>query len=186
MQKPKKATKDEGGNGKDTNAAAEADGKKGGKKKADEEKGTKGGREEGDGGEEDAQDDIRDEERGGGPLSREECTQLKAADALNHRRNYVQRNSGDKLAYIYLEDMEQMGEGSSNSFDDFAAQFYPAIRKAGLIIGVRRNAGGNIDTWILERLRRVAWMLLTPSAPARGTRRCSTRSWARLRCWWTG
>ena len=43
------------------------------------------------------------------PLSREECTQLKAADALNHRRNYVQRNSGDKLAYIYLEDMEQMG-----------------------------------------------------------------------------
>ena len=42
--KSKKATKDEGGNGKDANAAAEADGKKGGKKKADEEKGTKGGK----------------------------------------------------------------------------------------------------------------------------------------------
>ena len=95
------------------------------------------------------------------PLSHEECTQLKAADALNNRRGYVQKQSKDKLAYIYLEDMEQMGEGASNSFDDFAAQFYPAIRKAGLIIDVRRNAGGNIDTWILERLRRVAWMFNT-------------------------
>jgi C-terminal processing protease CtpA/Prc/Tol biopolymer transport system component len=95
------------------------------------------------------------------PLSHEECTQLKAADALNNRRGYVAKKSDDQLAYIYLEDMEQMGEGASNSFDDFAAQFYPAIRKAGLIIDVRRNAGGNIDTWILERLRRVAWMFNT-------------------------
>ena len=98
------------------------------------------------------------------PLSHEECTQLRAADALNNRRGYVQKKSNDKLAYIYLEDMEQMGEGASNSFDDFAAQFYPAIRKAGLIIDVRRNAGGNIDTWILERLRRVAWMFNTQRA----------------------
>jgi C-terminal processing protease CtpA/Prc len=98
------------------------------------------------------------------PLSHEECTQLRAADALNNRRGYVQKKSNDRLAYIYLEDMEQMGEGASNSFDDFAAQFYPAIRKAGLIIDVRRNAGGNIDTWILERLRRVAWMFNTQRA----------------------
>jgi C-terminal processing protease CtpA/Prc len=98
------------------------------------------------------------------PLSHEECTQLRAADALNNRRGYVQKKSNDKLAYIYLEDMEQMGEGASNSFDDFAAQFYPAIRKAGLIIDVRRNAGGNIDTWILERLSRVAWMFNTQRA----------------------
>ena len=162
--KSKKATKDEGGNGKDANAAAEADGKKGGKKKADEEKETKGGKKK-------ETEEKKTPKMISGtknvvvtPLSREECTQLKAADALNHRRNYVQRNSGDKLAYIYLEDMEQMGEGSSNSFDDFAAQFYPAIRKAGLIIDVRRNAGGNIDTWILERLRRVAWMFNTQRA----------------------
>jgi C-terminal processing protease CtpA/Prc len=92
------------------------------------------------------------------PLSHEECTVLKSADALNHRRAYVSKKSRGALAYVYLEDMEQMGEGFSNSFDDFAAQFYPAIRNAGLIIDVRRNAGGNIDTWILERLRRVAWM----------------------------
>ena len=33
-----------------------------------------------------------------------------------------------------------------------------------MIIDVRRNAGGNIDTWILERLRRVAWMFNTQRA----------------------
>jgi tricorn protease len=98
------------------------------------------------------------------PLSHESCSVLNAADALNNRRGYVAKQSNDALAYVYLEDMEQMGEGSSNSFDDFAAQFYPAIRKAGLIIDVRRNAGGNIDTWILERLRRVAWMFNTQRA----------------------
>ena len=47
------------------------------------------------------------------PLSHEECTQLKAADALNNRRGYVAKKSDDQLAYIYLEDMEQMGEGAS-------------------------------------------------------------------------
>ena len=116
------------------------------------------------------------------PLSHEECTQLKAADALNNRRGYVAKKSDDQLAYIYLEDMEQMGEGASNSFDDFAAQFYPAIRKAGLIIDVRRNAGGNIDTWILERLRRVAWMFNTQLRQE--TPPCNTRSAAKSPCWW--
>ena len=46
----------------------------------------------------------------------------------------------------------------THSMDDFASQFYPNLRKGGLIIDVRRNHGGNIDTWVLERLRRVAWM----------------------------
>ena len=92
-----------------------------------------------------------------------------AADALNARKNHVTSRSNGDISYIYLEDMEQMGEGeSSNSFDDFAAQFYPAIRKAGLIIDVRRNAGGNIDTWILERLRRVAWMFNTRTSRGPG------------------
>ena len=53
------------------------------------------------------------------------------------------------------------GKRLEQSFDDFAAQFYPNVRKSGLIIDVRKNAGGNIDTWLLERLRRVAWMFDT-------------------------
>ena len=116
---------------------------------------------EGGRGEREEADRLRDQKRGRHAFVPRKCTQPKAADALNNRRGYVTKRSNDQLAYIYLEDMEQMGEGASNSFGDFAAQFYPAIRKAGLIIDVRRNAGGNIDTWILERLRRVAWMFNT-------------------------
>ena len=95
------------------------------------------------------------------PLTLKECEMLQAADVVVQRREYVKNRTDDKVAYVYLEDMEQMGKGSSNSFDDFAAQFYPNVRKSGLIIDVRKNAGGNIDTWLLERLRRVAWMFDT-------------------------
>ena len=95
------------------------------------------------------------------PLSLEQCDALQAADQVVRRREYVRKQTNGNVAYVYLEDMEQMGRGSSNSFDDFAAQFYPNVRKDGLIIDVRRNAGGNIDTWLLERLRRVAWMFDT-------------------------
>jgi len=103
------------------------------------------------------------------PLTLEECDILQAADAVVQKRAYVKNQTNDDVAYVYLEDMEQEGRGSSNSFDDFAAQFYPNVRKKGLIIDVRRNAGGNIDTWLLERLRRVAWMFDTERSGAGDT-----------------
>lgn len=110
------------------------------------------------------------------PLDLGSCDTLQAADALNIRREKVKNATNDRVAYVYLEDMEQEGEGSSNSFDDFAAQFYPNIRKEGIIIDVRRNAGGNIDTWLLERLRRVAWMFDTErSGPGDTTMQYSFR-----------
>ena len=37
-------------------------------------------------------------------------------------------------------------------------QFYPVFNRQGLIIDVRRNNGGNIDSIILEKLMRRAWM----------------------------
>ena len=110
------------------------------------------------------------------PLDMRSCDTLQAADALNINREKVKNATDDKVAYVYLEDMEQVGDGSSNSFDDFAAQFYPNIRKDGIIIDVRRNAGGNIDTWLLERLRRVAWMFDTErSGPGDTTMQYSFR-----------
>ena len=35
--------------------------------------------------------------------------------------------------------------------------FYPVFNRDGLIIDVRHNNGGNIDSWILEKLMRKAW-----------------------------
>lgn len=37
-------------------------------------------------------------------------------------------------------------------------EFYPAFNRQGLIIDVRQNCGGNIDSFILDKLMRKAWM----------------------------
>jgi tricorn protease len=40
--------------------------------------------------------------------------------------------------------------------------FYPVIGKEGLIVDVRHNRGGNIDSWVLEKLMRKAWFYWAP------------------------
>jgi len=45
----------------------------------------------------------------------------------------------------------------SNDMAQFARDYYPAFNRDGLIIDVRHNNGGNIDSWLLERLMRKAW-----------------------------
>jgi len=51
-----------------------------------------------------------------------------------------------------------MGGGDINTF---AREFYANIDRDGLIIDVRRNNGGNIDSWIIEKLLRRAWAFWT-------------------------
>jgi tricorn protease len=46
---------------------------------------------------------------------------------------------------------------SSNDINQWARDFYPAFNRQGLILDVRHNNGGNIDSWILEKLMRKAW-----------------------------
>jgi tricorn protease len=41
-------------------------------------------------------------------------------------------------------------------------EFYPVAARQGLIVDVRFNRGGNIDSWILEKLMRPAWMYWQP------------------------
>jgi tricorn protease len=41
--------------------------------------------------------------------------------------------------------------------DAFVKQYYPVFNRKGLIIDVRHNRGGNIDSWILEKLMRKIW-----------------------------
>ncbi len=42
------------------------------------------------------------------------------------------------------------------------ASFYPVFNRDGLIIDVRHNRGGNIDSWLLGRLLRKAWFYWQP------------------------
>ena len=48
-----------------------------------------------------------------------------------------------------------MGGGDIHQF---YREFYPVFNRKGLIIDVRYNYGGNIDSFILEKLMRKAWM----------------------------
>jgi len=67
-------------------------------------------------------------------------------------RGKVDSMSHNDIGYIHLKAM------GSNDMDDFVKQFYPVFDRSGLIIDVRNNNGGNIDSWVLEKLMRKAWM----------------------------
>ena len=61
----------------------------------------------------------------------------------------VDKATGGRVGYIYLPDMEADG------LNEFVKQFFPQIRKEGMIIDVRYNGGGFVDQLIFERLRRI-------------------------------
>jgi tricorn protease len=74
---------------------------------------------------------------------------LRLRDWIEHNRQTVDQASHGTIGYIYLSDMESLG------MEQFIRQFYPQIRKQGLIVDDRFNGGGYIDQILLERLRRI-------------------------------
>ncbi len=74
---------------------------------------------------------------------------LRYNDMIVHNRELVDSISGGKIGYVYLPDMDADG------LNAFVEQFYPQVRKDGLIIDERYNGGGFVDQLILERLRRI-------------------------------
>jgi tricorn protease len=68
---------------------------------------------------------------------------------IESNRKKVDRASGGKVGYVYLPDMGDSG------LNEFVKQYFPQIRKQGLIIDVRYNGGGFVDELIFERLRRI-------------------------------
>ena len=45
----------------------------------------------------------------------------------------------------------------ANDIARWAREFYPVFQREGLIIDLRYNRGGSIDSWIIEKLQRRAW-----------------------------
>jgi tricorn protease len=74
---------------------------------------------------------------------------LRQLDMVETNRKKIDAASHGRVGYIYLPDLG--GEG----LNAFVKQFFPQIRKEGLIIDVRYNGGGFVDPLIFERLRRV-------------------------------
>lgn len=67
------------------------------------------------------------------------------------RRLAVEEASGGRIGYVHLRAM------GPNDIAQWAEHYYPIHNRDGLIIDVRHNGGGNIDSWILSRLMRKAW-----------------------------
>jgi tricorn protease len=74
---------------------------------------------------------------------------LRELDMIESNRRKVDAATQGRVGYIYLPDMG--GDG----LNEFVKQYFPQIRKQGLIIDVRYNGGGFVDQLIFERLRRV-------------------------------
>jgi tricorn protease len=74
---------------------------------------------------------------------------LHELDWIDTNRRKVDEATGGKVGYVYLPDMGASG------LNQFVKQFFPQIRKEGLIIDVRYNGGGFVDQIIFERLRRI-------------------------------
>jgi tricorn protease len=72
------------------------------------------------------------------------------------RRLSVEKASQNQIGYVHLR---AMGGGN---MAEWMREFYPAFDRPGLIIDVRHNNGGNIDSWILGRLLRKAWFYWQP------------------------
>ena len=86
------------------------------------------------------------------PVSDDAAADLRYDDWEYSRRLIVDSASHDSIGYVHLR---AMGSGDMAQWE---REFYPAFNRQGLIIDVRHNRGGNIDSWILGRLIRKAWM----------------------------
>ncbi|NNJ72106.1 MAG: peptidase S41 [Enterobacterales bacterium] len=75
---------------------------------------------------------------------------LKYTDWVESRTNYVSEQANN-LGYLHIR---AMGGGDAANY---ARDFYALTEKDGLIIDVRANRGGNIDSWILTNLLRQVW-----------------------------
>ena len=74
---------------------------------------------------------------------------LRERNMIESNRKKVDAATNGRVGYVYIPDM---GDAGLNAF---VKQFFPQIRKEGLVIDVRYNGGGFVDQLIFERLRRV-------------------------------
>lgn len=91
------------------------------------------------------------------PVALSEDALLRYQDWVNTNQQKVQQESEGKFGYLHLYAM------TSSDISSFTREFYAQFQKEGLIIDVRRNRGGNIDSWVIEKLLRRAWAFWQPT-----------------------
>ncbi len=74
---------------------------------------------------------------------------LRERDWIENNRKKVEAATNGRVGYVYIPDMGGPG------LNEFVRQWFPQIRKQGMIIDVRYNGGGFVDQLIFARLRRM-------------------------------
>lgn len=85
------------------------------------------------------------------PISPNAESDLRYAEWEYTRRLDTEKRGNGDIGYVHLRAM------GSDNYTEWVKNFYPVFNRKGLIIDVRSNRGGNIDSWILEKLMRKAW-----------------------------
>jgi tricorn protease len=90
------------------------------------------------------------------PISAGDDRNMRYAEWEYSRRLQVDAASDNKIGYVHLRAM------GSGDIDQWAREYYPIYNRQGLIIDMRHNRGGNIDSWLLGDLLRQAWFYWQP------------------------
>jgi tricorn protease len=86
------------------------------------------------------------------PISMREDADLRYSEWEYTRRKTVEQESKGQFGYVHLR---AMGPDDIRQWEE---DYTPIFDRQGLIIDVRHNRGGNIDSWILGKLLRRPWM----------------------------
>lgn len=85
------------------------------------------------------------------PVSTRDDYRLRYQHWVDSRKTMV-KSVDDGIGYFHLQAM------GANDFANFTREFYHHYDKSALIIDVRRNRGGNVDSLMLEKLLRQNWV----------------------------
>jgi tricorn protease len=90
------------------------------------------------------------------PISEHDDATMRYAEWEYTRRTTVESGSNGQIGYVHLQAM------GPNDINQWAREYYPVFDRQGLIIDMRHNHGGNIDSWLLADLLRKAWFYWQP------------------------
>ncbi len=85
------------------------------------------------------------------PISARADRDLRYLSWEAERKGRAEKVSNNRIGYVHLQAM------GANDIARWAREFYPVFQREGLIIDLRHNRGGSIDSWIIEKLQRRAW-----------------------------
>jgi len=91
------------------------------------------------------------------PVSPQQEQTLRYQHWVQQKKQQVEQQGQQQLGYLHLYAM------TAGDISNFAREFYANVDKPGLIIDVRRNRGGNIDSWVIEKLLRRVWAFWQPT-----------------------